>query len=288
MAESRRTAAPSAAIAPSILRTMNQRYLLDWLYSNGPATRPQLARDSGLSQPTVFATLANLEQAGLVRPSGQSDEPAGRPALIYEADPTAGAVLAVDLGYDWVRIVVTDLLGRQLGKVEHRNTARSSKSLVDAVVEGASQVAKDAGLELSGMTTAVIASPGVYRAQAGRVAYAAQLPGWQRPRLAEELEKRLGLPITIENNINLAALSEYTEGAGQGVSPFAFLHIGTGVGLGMVIDGEVFRGRRVPPARSPSCRSSTSRGPRPRTATGASSRRLSEPMPSSPPRKTPG
>ncbi|GAA2080894.1 ROK family protein [Pseudolysinimonas kribbensis] len=242
MAESRRTAAPSAAIAPSILRTMNQRYLLDWLYSNGPATRPQLARDSGLSQPTVFATLANLEQAGLVRPSGQSDEPAGRPALIYEADPTAGAVLAVDLGYDWVRIVVTDLLGRQLGKVEHRNTARSSKSLVDAVVEGASQVAKDAGLELSGMTTAVIASPGVYRAQAGRVAYAAQLPGWQRPRLAEELEKRLGLPITIENNINLAALSEYTEGAGQGVSPFAFLHIGTGVGLGMVIDGEVFRG----------------------------------------------
>lgn len=233
---------PSVAIAPSLLRTMNQRYLLDWLYSNGPATRPQLARDSGLSQPTVFATLANLEQAGLVRPSGQSEEQTGRPALVFEADPSAGTVLAIDLGRDRLRVVVADLLGRQLGRMDQRGGVTSAKSLVERVARGAEEAVHDAGLSLTDVTTAIIAAPGVYRSHLGAVAYAPQLPDWQRPRLTDALAARLGLPITVENDVNLAALSEYTEGAGQGARTFAYLHIGTGVGLGIVIDGELYRG----------------------------------------------
>jgi predicted NBD/HSP70 family sugar kinase len=221
---------------------MNQRFLLDWLYTNGPATRPQLARDSGLSQPTVFATLANLEQAGLVRPVGQTDESSGRPALVYEADPTAGAVVAVDLGHDWLRVVVADLAGRELGKVESRNSARSAKSLVDMVYASVMQATTQAGLSLADLSCAIIASPGVYKEQFGRIAYASQLPGWQRPKLADALRDRLGTKLVIENDVNLAALSEYREGAAQGISHFAFLHIGTGVGLGLVIDGELYRG----------------------------------------------
>jgi predicted NBD/HSP70 family sugar kinase len=221
---------------------MNQRFLLDWLYRNGAVTRPQLARDSGLSQPTVFATIANLEQAGLVRPSGQSDEPAGRPALVYEADPTAGYVLAVDLGHEWIRVVISDLSGSQLCKVEQRNGARTPKSLVESVRSLAEEAADTAELTISDLTCAIFASPGVYRGQVGRTSLATRVPGWQRPRLAASLEERLGVPVTIENDVNLAALSEYTEGAGQGMNPFAYLHVGTGIGLGVIINGELVRG----------------------------------------------
>jgi predicted NBD/HSP70 family sugar kinase len=221
---------------------MNQRFLLDWLYTNGPATRPQLARDSGLSQPTVFATLANLEKVGLVRPMGQSDEPSGRPALVYEADPTAGAVVAVDLGYERVRVVVADLTGKELSRIEVRNSARSAKAMVDMVFDATSSCTSMAGLALTDVTCAIIASPGVYKEQHGRIAYAPLMPGWQRPKLADALRERLIAPLTIENDVNLAALGEYTEGVGRGVSPFAYLHIGTGVGLGLVIDGQLYRG----------------------------------------------
>ncbi|MGN6126576.1 MAG: ROK family protein, partial [Humibacter sp.] len=194
------------------------------------------------SQPTVFATLANLEQAGLVRPSGQSEEQTGRPALVFEANPAAGTVLAVDLGRDQVRIVIADLLGRQLSRHDQANGARSAKSLVAAVARGAEQAAASADLDLADITCAVIGSPGVYRAQSGDIVYAAQMPGWQNPRLAVLLDEQLGVPFIIENDVNLAALSEYSEGAGAGMNPFAYLHIGTGVGMGVVIDGELYRG----------------------------------------------
>ena len=236
------TNAPSVAIAPTLLRTMNQRFLLDWLYRNGPATRPQLARDSGLSQPTVFATLANLVEAGLVRPSGQSDEPAGRPALVYEADPTAGSVLAIDLGIAAIRVVATDLLGTQLSRVERPNRARNAKPLVEAVRLAALEAAEKAGLELSAFSSAVVAVPGVYKAAEDRIDYAPHMPGSRQSRLADALSEGLGLPVTVENDVNMAALSEYTEGAGRGVSPFAYVHIGTGVGMGLIIDGELYRG----------------------------------------------
>lgn len=231
---------PSAAVAPSLLRAMNQRYLLDWLYTYGPATRPQLAKDSGLSQPTVFSTLSDLEQAGLVRPLGPTDRASGRPALIYEADPSARAVAAVDISRDRVRIVVADLAGTELGTSDVRNTARSVDSLVRIVHNTVTAVASGAGLLLSDIIHTIVASPGP---QFMGDAYAAQFRGWQRPKLAESLRESLGTSLTLENNVNLAALGEFTEGAGENrFSPFVYLYIDTGVGLGLIVDGQLYRG----------------------------------------------
>lgn len=232
---------PSPAGAPSVLRSMNQRFILDWLYEHGPATRPQISRAVGLSQPTVFATLANLADVGLVRTRGQSEESNGRPALIYEADPTAGTVAAVDLGRDWLRVLVSDLGGTVLARAERRNTARGAKALMGMVRDAIGGAVGEAALAYDAITHAIIASPGVYR-EHGRMLYAARLPEWQRPRLYEELRETLGMPVTVENDVNLAALAEHRQGAGRGMNPFAYLHIGTGVGLGLVIDGQVYTG----------------------------------------------
>jgi predicted NBD/HSP70 family sugar kinase len=234
--------ASSPAAAPSLLRSMNQRFILDWLYQNGPATRPQISRAIGLSQPTVFATLANLEDVGLVRTRGQSEESNGRPALIYEVDPSTGTVAAVDVGRDWLRVMISDLLGTILARTEVRNTARSSKTLVGMVREAITAAAGEAGIDYAAISHTIIASPGVYQEQGSRVVYAAQLPEWQRPRLYDDLRDTLGMPVTIENDVNLAALGEHGHGAGRGMNPFVYLHIGTGVGLGLVIDGQVYTG----------------------------------------------
>jgi predicted NBD/HSP70 family sugar kinase len=231
---------PSAAVAPSLLRAMNQRYLLDWLFTHGSATRPQLSKDAGLSQPTVFATLADLEQAGLVRSLGSTGEQAGRPALVYEADPTAGAVAAVDVGRDWVRVVVADLASKELAKTVVHNTARNVDSLVRVVHDAVEWVSEEAGLDLSGITHTIIASP---TTQFGRRAYSSQFRGWQWPKLADALREGLGTSLTVENDVNLAALGEYMEGTGeQQFNPYVYLHIGTGLGLGLVIDGQLYRG----------------------------------------------
>jgi predicted NBD/HSP70 family sugar kinase len=218
------TPVPAAAIAPSLLRTMNQRFLLDWLYTHGPNTRPQLARDAGLSQPTVFSTLANLELAGLVRPTKKSDEAGGRPALVYEADPTAGSIMAIDIEAERLRVVVADLNGRELSRVEAKVSARAVKTFADKFAELSAEAASKAGVGLAAITC------GVVSARAGAA------------HLVDAVRIASGFDLAVENDFNLAALGEFAEGVGTGTSPFVYLHIGATVGLGLIVDGRVYRG----------------------------------------------
>src|SRR6184192_4359175 len=89
---------------PRVLRTMNERALLDHLRRAGPISRAQLARDTGLSKPTVSQALANLERAGLARTAGSAAPARGRTALLYESNPTAGYVVGIDIGRAWLRV----------------------------------------------------------------------------------------------------------------------------------------------------------------------------------------
>jgi len=93
------------------MRELNQRIVLDRLRRGGAATRPSLAKDTGLSKPTVGQALLDLEQDGLVRPAGRTSAGPGRSAVLYEADPAAGHVLGIDIGRGRLRLAVADLSG---------------------------------------------------------------------------------------------------------------------------------------------------------------------------------
>ncbi|HET9167985.1 MAG TPA: ROK family transcriptional regulator [Actinospica sp.] len=234
----------AAAAAPSLLRRMNQRLLLDRLFAHGPAIRPQLARETGLSLPTVIAALRDLEEAGLVRTAGRPEPGHGRPAAAYAANPAAGRVLGVDVGREKLRVLVADLAGEPLGPaIEARNSARTADALVDQVEAVVAEAVAAVGIETDAVTHTVIGSPGVLDPGRGRIRYAPNLPGWQRPGLAETLAERLGVALTIDNDANLAALGEHAYGAARGLRNIVYLQLGTGVGLGLVLDGRLYRGR---------------------------------------------
>src|SRR6476619_7352883 len=101
---------------PALLRTLNQGALMQRLRDEGPVSRAQLARATGLSKPTVSQALAELEAAGLVRSVGAAAPGRGRTAMPYEPDPTAGYVLGSDIGSAWVPIAVADLAGTILAR----------------------------------------------------------------------------------------------------------------------------------------------------------------------------
>src|SRR5215217_7959398 len=113
---------------PGLLRTLNQGALIQRLRDDGPLSRAQLARDTGLSKPTVSQALAELEAAGLVRAVGPSAPARGRTAMLYEPDPTAGYVVGIDIGRAWIRVAVADLAGTIVGRSDTRNRARSAEN----------------------------------------------------------------------------------------------------------------------------------------------------------------
>jgi predicted NBD/HSP70 family sugar kinase len=229
---------------PQLLRTMNERLLLDHLWEHGEASRGELAKVTGLSKPTVSSALASLESAGLVQLVGSLSGRPGPTTAIYDMNTRAGLVAGVDIGRDWLRLALADLRGEFIGRQDVRNTARSSADLVRRVRSLAYQVAGEAGVDWSAVNYAVIGSPGVLDPVTGRLGFAPNLPGWGRPGLVEQLRAALHVESAIENDINLAAVGELARGAGQGVRNFVLVSIGTGVGMGIVINGSLYVGGR--------------------------------------------
>jgi predicted NBD/HSP70 family sugar kinase len=229
---------------PQLLRTMNERLLLDHLREHGPASRGDLAKVTGLSKPTVSAALAGLEAAGLVHQIGSIGGKPGPTTAVYDMNASAGHVAGIDIGRDWIRIAIADLRGSFIARRDVRNTARAAADLVRRVRALADSVTAEIGMAWTEITCATIGSPGVLNAATGRLELAPNLPGWGRPGLVDKLHSALEIDLAIENDVNLAAVGELTAGAGQGVANFVTVSVGTGVGMGIVINGALYTGAR--------------------------------------------
>src|ERR671930_1022875 len=233
---------PLTVGTPSLLRAINARTILELIRRTGPVSRAQVARDSGLSKPTVSLSLIALLEAGLVREVGRSSGGRGPSAVLYELNPQAGWVAGIDVGRRWVRAALADITGTIVARRDERARARSAATLVTQIGRIAHDVAGDAGLRWAQVTHATVGNPGVLDPSRGKLALAPNLPGWGKPGLVEAIRRELGTRTSFENDVNLAALGERAFGAGRGVKDFCLLWIGTGVGLGIVIGGELYRG----------------------------------------------
>jgi predicted NBD/HSP70 family sugar kinase len=205
-------------------------------------SRAQVARESGVSKPTVSLALAGLLKAGLVRDVGRSSGGKGPGAVLYELDPTAGCVVGIDVGRLWIRAAVADITGGIIARREVRTRARSASATIGQIGILAHDLAGQAGVRWDQVTHATIGSPGVVDPARGAVALAPNLPGWGRRGLVEAVQRELGTGVSIDNDVNLAALAERTDGLGRGVENFVFLWVGTGIGLGLVLNGRLHRG----------------------------------------------
>jgi predicted NBD/HSP70 family sugar kinase len=227
---------------PSLLRAMNERTVLESVRRVGPVSRAQIARETALSKPTVSQALSALLDAALVREAGRSSGGKGPTAILYELNPQAGWVVGIDVGRDWLRAAIADLTGRVVARRDERAKVKSAKALITQIGAIAHGLAADAGIRWRQVTFATVGSPGVFEPERQQVALAHSLPGWGRQGLVELVQRELGTKIAFENDVNLAALGERWQGLGKGVDDFVYLHLGTGVGMGLVLNGELYRG----------------------------------------------
>ncbi|MEU2787609.1 ROK family transcriptional regulator [Streptomyces sp. NPDC007100] len=224
---------------------MNDRAALDLLVSRGPLTRTQIGELTGLSKPTASQLLARLEAAGLVRTTGNVTGRPGPNAQLYEVNPDAAYVAALAVDQGGISAVVADVTGQVLGEERVGTDAvdegapRRTAQLVASAVDGA--LAK-AGLGRERLHGAVIGTPGALDPQTGVLRYAPHLPGWHARELKDELAGVLGVPIVIENDVNLAAVAEQHDGAAQGFDDFVLVWADEGVGAAIVLGGRFLRG----------------------------------------------
>jgi predicted NBD/HSP70 family sugar kinase len=229
-----------AKAVPALLRALNERTVLDAVRESGPISRAEVARQTGISRPTVSLVLRSLVEDGLVRETEHDPDGPHYGAVYYEAHPEAAAVLGIDFGAGTVRTALCDLTGEVRAREEIRSRG-SVDERIDALASTVRSLLRTSKLPPDLLEYAVVALPAVVSPSDGRVS-SADLPGLGPGDLRERLEKALRVPVALENDVNLAAVAEQRHGVAQGVADFAFLLVGAGLGAAVVIDWKLHRG----------------------------------------------
>ena len=236
------SAARRAPATPTLLRDLNERTVLDAIRAGAPISRAEISRRVGISKPTVSVALESLQDAGLVREADNHTDGPKYGATFFEPVHEAALVFGLDLGARFLRGAICDLRG----EVRARQDIEIPGADVHAVVEAAAglrdRLIASCGLPVQALDGVVAGVPGVIEAPEGRVGLAGNIPGLEGLPVGSVLEARLGVPVTVENDVNLAAVGEHWRGVGQGVDDFVFLSVGTGLGAGLVLQGELHRG----------------------------------------------
>jgi predicted NBD/HSP70 family sugar kinase len=236
------TTRPTPA-APPLLKRLNEQTVFDLVRNLAPVSRAEISRRAGISKPTVSLALRSLVEAGLVRESAEAPSGPSYGAVYFEPVPEAALVLGLDLGARFLRGAICDLTGTIRARQDVELQGADAERALAAVDELRDALVSATGLPGELIDGVVVGVPGVTGAADGTLQLAANVPGLEGRPFEADLEARLGLPITLENDINLAALGERELGVARGVDDFVFLSVGTGMGAGIVLRGELHTGR---------------------------------------------
>ncbi|GIG67434.1 ROK family transcriptional regulator [Phytomonospora endophytica] len=221
---------------PRLARAINDRVALDLLIAHGPLSAPRLRELTGLSRPTVSDLLDRLGEAGLVEAVGEEGaDRRGPNAKIYGLVADHAHVAGVDVRHDAVTAVVADLTGKSVATA--RRALAPGAVLQKTIRQAAADAARRAGVTLADLHNLVIGAPGMVDPRTGGMAF----PGWPAVPLPD-LRELLGVPVVVENEVNLAAIAEHDKGAAAGHDDFALIWLDRGIGGAVVIGGRLRRG----------------------------------------------
>ena len=233
---------PRSAIPP-LLKQLNERTVLETIRSAAPISRAEISRQAGISKPTVSLALQSLLESGLVR---ETEPEVGRPrygAVFFEAVPDAALVLGVDIGARFLRGAICDLSGAVRARQDVELPDVEVGKALDTITKLRTSLVDASGLPAHLIDSAVVGVPAVVDDETGRLSMATNVPGLEGGDFRTDLVERLDLPVTLDNDINLAARGEQWRGVARGIEDFVFLSVGTGLGAGLVLRGELHRGR---------------------------------------------
>ena len=225
--------------SPALIRDLNRSAVLALIGSQGPVARVEIARRLSLSAATVTEVTRELVTEGLIRVVDQAASSGGRRPLLLGLVAEAAHALGVKVSPDRIAIVEVNLDGDILTQNETPIDALGPEALGRLVKVLRSAVEAADGTRLLGIGLGV---PGTVDAQTGVVN--APILGWNSIELGQALRDQIGLPVLIDNDVNTLAIAERLYGHGRAAENFLTVTIGRGVGLGIVVGGDVYRGAR--------------------------------------------
>lgn len=227
-----------------LIKAMNRNLLVNILRRSGALSRTQLTEISGLSVGAVSQITTELIHDGWILEIGEGDYTGGRRQVLLKLNPAMGYALGLKLMENRVVCAVTNFEARVLHYQDQPLTTDGHPELVsDALAQIVRSVMVTSGLKPEKFFGVGVGLAGVIHGSAGRVHFSPFF-GWRDVPLAAMLQARTGLPVTIENDVNTLTLTEHLFGAGRHYNNVVVITVGRGIGMGMIINGQLYRGAR--------------------------------------------
>ena len=221
------------------LRPANQRRVIELLraHGDGVITQADIARTTGLASATVSNIVRALTASGLI----DTEPGSGRRGTVVRLSRAAGVVAGIDVGHTHLAVAVADLSGRVIAEtrqpLEPDHAYEAALELATSLLD---DVLARTGLAIADVRTIGMGLPAPISDDVVRSS--AILPGWVGVNAAAVTQARFGCPVHIDNDANLGALAEHRVGVAQDVDDLVFVKVSSGVGAGLIINGEIFRG----------------------------------------------
>lgn len=232
--------------APSspVMRQQSVRLVVERLLRDRSVSRAEIARSTGLSKQTISEVMRDLERDGWVHEDGQIQGSVGRSAVTYALRPDAAFVLGIDLGGTKLHVALADLHGEIVAESIEPTACDGGAAVVAQIERMKDTLLQHASVSAQRLRGGVMGSPGMVDPASGSIVIAPNIPGLDSLDVRAALRVRLGIDVAIENDVNLAAIGEHWRGNSRRARSFAFIAVGTGIGMGIFSDGYLVRGAR--------------------------------------------
>jgi len=230
----------SSVIQPQLLRRMTVRRVLELLQSNGPSTRADLTRLSGISAPTVSKAIAALLDSGLVEEGEASAASLGRPGTVLRLARDAAQVIGVVVDARECRVSASGLDGQIRGDlVESFPTPRTYQTLIDQISRAAARLMERPSVKTLSLGMSI---PGLINRREERAVFSPNLHVTDGHSPAVDLSRRLGIDCVMYQETHALCLGERMFGGPEPLDDFVVLEISTGLGLGVITEGRLMEG----------------------------------------------
>ncbi len=228
----------------SLMRELNRALVLQLVRREGRISRADIAKQTRLSRSTVSSIITDLIEERLVTETGIGTSKGGRRPIILEFNYQASYIIGIEVGQTAIDAVITDLNAR----ICHRR--QMPFDIIKGPKDGMPQIKALINMMLAespvgrGKISAIgVGIPAPLNYRTGRTIAPPVMPGWDNVPIREELIQEFGLPVSVDNDANLASLAEFRWGAGQGAQNMIYVYMSSsGIGAGLIIDSHLFRG----------------------------------------------
>ncbi len=227
-----------------LVKKLNKEEVLQQVVLHGQISRADISKQTHLSRPCVSALVDEMIQEGLLQEVGMGDSKGGRKPILLEYNYQAYAIAGAIFEGSTLDMAIADMKGEFLARYRKRLAQPANgETVIEDLAAGLDRLLRESGIPRERLLGMGVGLQGVTQRGSGTVSFSPST-GWMGSPIQQTIEARLGLPVIIDNDVNMMTLGEYVRGAGVGHTNVVYMYVGTGIGAGIILDGQFYRGSR--------------------------------------------